>query len=129
MFLKWSKVALSLTLMVGPLPDRLRADVHRVVDRSVLRASLRAGAAQILMVSSFVFLPIRGVALPLLMGLGKPRTPAIASVAAGVLNLVLERAVDPPIWPRRRRRRNGDPERALRSLRARRCLPRARAHA
>jgi len=41
------------------------------------------------MVSSFVFLPIRGVALPLLMGLGKPKTPAIASVAAGLLNLGL----------------------------------------
>jgi O-antigen/teichoic acid export membrane protein len=43
----------------------------------------------ILMISCFVFLPVRGVALPVVMGLGKPRIPTIAFLASGVLNLVL----------------------------------------
>ena len=37
---------------------------------------------QILMISSLVFLPIRGVAIPILMGIGKPRTPTIAAGAS-----------------------------------------------
>ena len=88
MFLKWSKVALSLTLMVGLFlivfgPTFIGwwiAPSYEHPSGQVL---------QILMVSSFVFLPIRGVAVPLLMGLGQPRMPAIASVAAGLLNLAL----------------------------------------
>jgi O-antigen/teichoic acid export membrane protein len=87
-FLKWSKISLSLTLMAGVflivLGPRfigwwIAPDYERPAG-SVL---------EILMVSCLVFLPIRGVALPILMGLGKPRTPTIAFLAAGVLNLVL----------------------------------------
>ena len=48
------------------------------------------------MVSCFAFLPVRGVALPLLLGLGKPRIPTIAFLAAGVLNLVLSIALARP---------------------------------
>jgi len=87
-FLKWSKISLSLTLMAGlfllVLGPRfigwwIAADYEHP-----------AGVVlQILMVSCFAFLPIRGVALPILMGLGKPRTPTIAFLGAGVLNLVL----------------------------------------
>jgi O-antigen/teichoic acid export membrane protein len=48
------------------------------------------------MVSSFLFLPVRGVALPILMGLGKPKAPTVAFVAAGLLNLVLSIALARP---------------------------------
>jgi len=88
MFLKWSKVALSLTLMVGLFLIVFGPTfIGWWIDPSYEHPS--GQVLQILMVSSFVFLPIRGVALPLLMGLGKPKTPAIASLAAGLLNLGL----------------------------------------
>jgi O-antigen/teichoic acid export membrane protein len=44
---------------------------------------------QVLMISYLVFLPTRGVALPILMGLGKPGVPTIGFLVAGVLNVVL----------------------------------------
>jgi len=88
MFLKWSKVALSLTLMVGLFLIVFGPKfIGWWIDPSYERPS--GQVLQILMVSSLVFLPIRGVALPLLMGLGKPKEPAVASVAAGLLNLGL----------------------------------------
>ena len=52
---------------------------------------------QILMISSLVFLPIRGVALPILMGMGKPKTPTIAFLAAGVANVALSAALIGPL--------------------------------
>ena len=88
MFLKWSKVALSLSIMaclflivlgptfiswwIGPEFERPSGEV-----------------LQILALSCLAFLPVRGVALPILMGIGKPRTPTLAFVGAGVMNLVL----------------------------------------
>jgi O-antigen/teichoic acid export membrane protein len=87
-FLRWSKVALSLSLMAGlfliVLGPRF---IGWWIDPTFERPA--GQVLQILMVSSFVFLPVRGVALPILMGLGKPRTPTIAFVAAGLLNFVL----------------------------------------
>src|SRR5437660_7395787 len=44
---------------------------------------------QILMLSYLIFLPVRGVALPILMGLGKAGLPTIGFLVAGVLNLGL----------------------------------------
>src|SRR3989475_11875102 len=87
-FVKWSKAALSLPVMggfflivlgprfigwwIGPSFEHPAGEV-----------------LQILMVSSLVFLPVRGVAVPVLMGLGKPTVPAMAYLAAGLLNLGL----------------------------------------
>lgn len=88
MFLRWSKVALSLSIMAGlfliVLGPRF---IGWWIDPSYERPS--GQVLQILMVSSLVFLPVRGVALPILMGIGKPRTPTIAFLIAGVLNLGL----------------------------------------
>jgi O-antigen/teichoic acid export membrane protein len=39
--------------------------------------------------SNLFFLPIRGVALPILMGLGKASRPTLAFLVAGILNLIL----------------------------------------
>jgi O-antigen/teichoic acid export membrane protein len=87
-FLKWSKVALSLTLMAGlfliVFGPRFLA---RWIDPSFEEPAGRV--LQILMVSSLPFLPVRGVALPILMGLGKPKVPTIAFLIAGVLNVLL----------------------------------------
>jgi O-antigen/teichoic acid export membrane protein len=86
MFLKWSKVALSLTIMAGlfllVLGPRF---IGWWIDPSYEQPS--GHVLQILVISSLAFLPVRGVAVPILMGLGKPRTPAIAFVVAGLVNL------------------------------------------
>ena len=88
MFLRWSKVALSLTVMAGLFLIVLGPSfIGMWIDPSYEGPSGRV--LQILMISSLVFLPIRGVAIPILMGIGKPRTPTIAFLIAGVLNLVL----------------------------------------
>lgn len=88
MFLKWSKIALSLTMMAGlflvVLGPRF---LGWWIDPSF--ESPAGEVLQILVISSLVFLPVRAVALPVLIGLGKPRTPAIALAVAGVLNLGL----------------------------------------
>jgi O-antigen/teichoic acid export membrane protein len=87
-FLKWSKVCVSLVLLVG---------VYLVVlGPAFLGAwvgpefSERSGPVlQLLMLSFFLYLPVRGVSLPLLLGLGKPAFPALALLVMGAVNLVL----------------------------------------
>lgn len=87
-FLTWSKVALSVSVMATAffciLGPRF---IGWWIDSSFERPS--GQVLQILMVSCLPFLPIRGVALPILMGLGKPRAATLLFLAAGVLNLVL----------------------------------------
>jgi len=87
-FLKWSKIALSLTMIVGLFlvvlgPRFIAWWVGPQFERSA------GEVLQILMISYLVFLPVRGVALPILMGLGKPRLPTIGFLIAGLLNLAL----------------------------------------
>ena len=88
MFLKWSKVALSLTLISGlfliVLGPRF---LSWWIDPSYEAPS--GQVLQVLMISGFAFLPIRGVAVPILVGLGKPRLPALAFFIAGLANVVL----------------------------------------
>ena len=87
-FLKWSKIALSLTMMAGlfliVLGPRF---IAWWIDPAFERPA--GQVLQILMVSYLIFLPVRGVALPILMGLGKPGLPTIGFLVAGVLNLGL----------------------------------------
>jgi len=87
-FLKWSKIALSLTLAPGlfliVLGPRF---IAWWIDPTFESPSGRV--LQILMVSYIMFLPMRGVALPILMGLGKAGVPTIGFLVTGGLNLVL----------------------------------------
>ena len=87
-FLKWSKIALSLTMAAGlfliVLGPRF---IAWWIDPAFERPA--GQVLQILMVSYLIFLPVRGVALPILMGLGKPGLPTIGFLVAGVLNLGL----------------------------------------
>jgi hypothetical protein len=63
MFLKWSKVALSIGIMAGVFLMVLGpAFIGWWIDPSFARPS--GAVLQILMLSSFVFLPVSGVALP-----------------------------------------------------------------
>jgi len=87
-FLKWSKIAATLVLMIGGFlmvlgPAFLSAWIGEGYDEESGRLM------QILMLSFFFFLPIRGVALPALMGLGKARAPGFGLLAMGLGNLVL----------------------------------------
>jgi O-antigen/teichoic acid export membrane protein len=87
-FLKWSKIALSLTMVVGlfllVLGPRF---IAWWIDPSFERPA--GQVLQILMVSYLFFLPVRGVALPILMGLGKAGLPTFAFLVTGALNLGL----------------------------------------
>lgn len=95
-FLKWSKIALSVTLMAGlfliVLGPRFIA--------WWIEPDFEGPAGQvlqILMVSYLVFMPVRGVALPILMGLGKPGVPTIGFLVAGLVNLGLSIALARPM--------------------------------
>jgi len=87
-FLKWSKIALSLTMMAGlfliVLGPRF---IAWWIDPTFEKPA--GQVLQILMISCLVFLPVRGVALPILMALGKPGLPTIGFLLAGLLNLGL----------------------------------------
>jgi O-antigen/teichoic acid export membrane protein len=95
-FLRWSKISLSMSLMAGLFlivlgPRFIAWWIGPSFERP-------AGVVlQILMISSLAFLPVRGVALPILMGLGKPRTPTIAFILAGLANLGLSIALARPL--------------------------------
>lgn len=95
-FLKWSKIALSMTLAAGlflvVLGPRF---IAWWVDPSFERPA--GQVLQILMLSYIVFLPVRGVALPMLMGLGKAGLPTIGFLVTGVVNLVLSIALVGPM--------------------------------
>jgi O-antigen/teichoic acid export membrane protein len=94
--LKWSKIALSLTLMGGLFLLLLGSRfIAWWIDPSFEQPA--GQVLQVLVASYLVFLPVRGVALPVLMGLGKARWPAIGFLVAGVLNLVLSLALVKPL--------------------------------
>jgi O-antigen/teichoic acid export membrane protein len=88
LFMKWSKITFSLSLMAGiPLLILGPAFLAWWIDPSFERPAGRV--LQILMIGTMIFLPARGVALPMLMGLGKPKRPTIAFVISGLVNVGL----------------------------------------
>jgi O-antigen/teichoic acid export membrane protein len=95
-FLKWSKIALSLTIMAGlfliVLGPRF---IAWWIDPTFEGPA--GQVLQILMISYLVFLPVRGVSLPILMGLGKPGLPTIGFLVAGLLNLGLSIVLARPL--------------------------------
>ena len=95
-FLKWSKIAMSLTLMAGLFLIVLGPQfIGWWIGPSFEEPA--GQVLQILMVSGLIFLPVRGVAQPILMGLGKPGLPTIGFLAAGILNLALSLALVRPL--------------------------------
>ncbi|MFT5733320.1 MAG: O-antigen/teichoic acid export membrane protein [Planctomycetota bacterium] len=94
-FQKWSKIAATIVMLIGGYlivlgPNFLEAwldDAYSPVSGRVL---------QVLMVSFFFFLPIRGVALPVLMGLGHAKVPGFGLLGMGVANLCLSLALVGP---------------------------------
>ena len=95
MFLKWSKVAFSLTVMAAVFLAVLGPRfIGWWIDPGFERPS--GQVLQILALSTLPFLPVRGVALPVMMGLGKPKIPTLAFLGAGLLNLALSIALIGP---------------------------------
>ncbi|MCA9000734.1 MAG: oligosaccharide flippase family protein [Planctomycetes bacterium] len=87
-FLKWSKISTSLVLLVGGYlivfgPEFLEVWLGESYTPQV------GVVMQILMASFFFFLPMRGVALPVLMGIGKTRGPGYGLLAMGLSNLAI----------------------------------------
>ena len=87
-FLKWSKVAYSLALLVGAYllvlaPELLAAWMGPDF------AAPSGRVARVLMVAFLFFLPVRGVASPMLMGLGRAAPTSLAFLAMGVANVAL----------------------------------------
>jgi O-antigen/teichoic acid export membrane protein len=91
-FLKWSKICLSLVLLIGLYLMVLGPDFIGmwIAPRFIVPSGQ---VLQVLMASFFFYLPVRGVALPILMGLGKPKAPAIVFLVMGIVNLVLSIAL------------------------------------
>jgi O-antigen/teichoic acid export membrane protein len=95
MFLKWSKAAFSLTVLAALFLSVLGPRfIGWWIDPTFERPS--GQVLQILVLSSLAFLPVRGVALPVMMGLGKPKIPTLAFLGAGLLNLALSIALIGP---------------------------------
>jgi O-antigen/teichoic acid export membrane protein len=91
-FLKWSKISLSLVLLLGTWLLVLGpAFLGWWVGPDFAGPSGRV--LQVLMLSFLVYLPVRGVALPVLLGLGKPALPALFLLGMGALNLALSLAL------------------------------------
>lgn len=91
-FLKWSKICLSIALLIG---------IYLLVAGPAFLAwwvgpefeEPSGRVLQVLMLSFIAYLPVRGVALPVLMGLGKPRAPALALLAMGAVNVAISLAL------------------------------------
>ena len=86
-FLRWSKIASIIVLMIG---GYLLVLGPAFLDWWLDPTSRESGRLmQVLMLSFFLFLPVRAVALPVLMGLGKPKGPALGLAGMGLANLLL----------------------------------------
>jgi len=94
-FSKWTKISFNLVLAIGLFllvlgPEFLSWWFGEEYDPASGRL------LQVLMASFLVFLPVRGVALPILMGLGQPGRPALGLLGMGLLNLGLSVALIGP---------------------------------
>lgn len=98
LFLQWSKIAFSLALVAGLYLLVLGTDFIRVwIGKPDFDSNAAGEVNFILMISHFVFLPVRGVGLPILMGLGKPERATVAFLVSGVLNLAIGLALVKPM--------------------------------
>jgi len=95
-YAQWTKVAFSLTLMSGLYLVVLGpAFLHAWMGSKY--QPVAGDCLMILMGSALVFMPVRGVSVGVLMGLGKAAVPGAVFMAVGVLNLALSLALVGPL--------------------------------
>ncbi len=90
--LRWTRISFLLVLAIGTFllllgPEFLALWVGPEI------AGPAGSVLRVLMVSFLVYLPVRGVSLPILMGLGQPVKPTVALLAMGVINIALSIAL------------------------------------
>lgn len=93
---KWSKLCFSMVLCVGGFLLVLGPEFLAVWTGPEFEEP-SGRVLRILMMSFLAYLPVRGVALPILMGLGRPVLPTVALLAMGVINLILSIALVGPL--------------------------------
>lgn len=87
-YYKWTKISLALSVCAGLFLIVFGPSFLRFwIGPSFTPES--GTVLQILAASYMIFLPVRGVAVPVLMGLGHAKWPTIATLAAGLLNLAM----------------------------------------
>lgn len=86
--LKWSKLSLSAVLGVAVYLLVLGPQFLAVWTGPEFEKP-SGQVLRVLMVSFIAYLPVRGVALPILMGLGQPQRPTLALLAMGAINVLL----------------------------------------
>lgn len=96
MFLKWSKHTVSLTL-VAVLFLLVCGQPFLAMWINPAFAHRSAPVLHVLMAAMLVYLPIRGVAQPLLMGLGQPGPVTLTFLACSVVNVLLSIALAPSL--------------------------------
>lgn len=95
-FMQWSKICFSIVLLVGLYLLVLGpAFIGWWMGPEFVVPSGRV--LQVLMLSFLIYLPVRGVAIAVMMGLGKPAAPAISFLVMGALNLVMSIALAKPL--------------------------------
>jgi O-antigen/teichoic acid export membrane protein len=87
-FLKWSKICVTISLLIGTYllilgPRFLAVWIEPNYEQD------SGPVLRILMASFLFYLPIRGVALPILLGLGKAKRPALGLLTMGLTNIAL----------------------------------------
>ncbi len=88
--LRWSKLALGVALLPGLYLAVFGSDFFRAyIDLPDFDWRTAGRVQLVLLIAHFVFLPVRGVALPILTGIGSPRKATVAFLAAGIVNLGL----------------------------------------
>ena len=87
-YLKWSKIAATIVLLMGGYLLVLGPEFLSVWFQDDYHPAM-GEVMQILMISFLMFLPMRGVVLPVLMGMGRTRGPGFGLLAMGLLNLGL----------------------------------------
>lgn len=88
LLLKWSKIAMSLSLLASLYLAEFGPRFLKVWIGPAFEVS-GGNVLRVLLLSTAVFLPVRGIALPILMGLGKPKGAVWGLLATGLFNLVL----------------------------------------
>jgi O-antigen/teichoic acid export membrane protein len=95
-FLRWSKIAFSLSLAVGLYLFFLGPEfLGWWIDDSFKESA--GPILQVLVVCFLVYLPVRGVAIPILMGLGKVAKPSLAFLVMGAVNVAISIALVGPL--------------------------------